>query len=311
MTEKALATSPDDSDERLLSQRVMDGEVAAGDELYEKYDRLIRFFARHLAGQLHNGSISEEDLVQAGWEFALNGVRRHSETGVDEDTLKMYMVNFMHEKLAGVVDTQYAVQVPIARSRMVRKVLSANASRMNEGKAPLSDDQIAEFLEIPNGPAAPADTANSEFSVGALHHTIKLTRFMGSTDSGFNPHQDWSSGDAYERDEINHMKSVFAEDNPKAPDESSIEQRMRNDVASVLKEMVQNNRISEQSKQVIELSFGIDPRGPLNHQQIGKLLKIPMWRVALIEKNTLSRLGHAARAKKLHEYIDAEEYKFE
>jgi DNA-directed RNA polymerase specialized sigma subunit len=311
MTERASATSPHDSDERLLSQRVMDGEVAAGDELYEKYDRLIRFFARHLAGQLHNGSISEEDLVQAGWEFALNGVRRHSETGVDEDTLKMYMVNFMHEKLASVVDTQYAVQVPIERSRMIRKVLSANASRMNDGKAPLSDAEIAEYLEIPDGPSAPAYTANSEFSVGALHHTVKLTRFMGSTDSGFNPHQDWSSGEAYERDEINHMKSVFAEDNPKTLDESSIEQRMRTDVASVLKEMVQRNRITEQSKEVIELSFGIDPRGPLNHEKIGKLLKIPMWKVALIEKKALVKVRQAARAEKLNEYIDAEEDKFE
>lgn len=284
----------------------MNGEVAAGDELYEKYDRLIRFFARHLAGQLHNGSIDEEDLVQAGWEFALNGVRRHSETGVDEDTLKMYMVNFMHEKLASVVDTQYAVQVPIARSRMIRKVLSANASRMNEGKAPLSDAQIAEFLEIPDGPAAPASTSNSDFSVGALHHTVKLTRFMGSTDSGFNPHQDWSNGDSYERDEINHMKSVFTDENPKSPDEASIEHRMRNDVVSVLDELAQKNRISEQSKAVIELGFGIDPRGPLSHGEIGALLKIPTWKVKLIEQNALTKIRHAARAEKLHDYIDSE-----
>ena len=303
MTEKALATSPHDSDERLLSQRFMDGEESAGDELYEKYDRLIRFFARHLAGQLHNGSISEEDLVQAGWEFALNGVRRHSETGVDEDTLKMYMVNFMHEKLASVVDTQYAVQVPIARSRMIRKVLSANAARMNDGKAPLSDAEIAEYLEIPDGPAAPADTANSEFSVGALHHTVKLTRFMGSTDSGFNPHQDWSSGEAYERDEINHMKSVFSEDNPKTLDESSIEQRMRSDVASVLNEMLESGEISERSKAVIELRFGLDPRGPMSYEEIGKLLGMSREKVSQAESLMISRLRHPSRSRKLRDYV--------
>jgi RNA polymerase sigma factor (sigma-70 family) len=284
----------------------MDGEVAAGDELYEKYDRLIRFFARHLAGQLHNGSIGEEDLVQAGWEFALNGVRRHSETGLDEDTLKMYMVNWLHEKLAGIVDTQYAVQVPIARSRMIRRVLSANAARMNEGKAPLSDAEIADRLEIPEGPAAPADVANSEFTVGALHHTIKLTRMMGSTDSGFNPHQDWSSGEAYERDEINHMKSVFADENPKTPDEVSLVERMRHDVASLLDELLESGQITERSKTVIELRFGLDPRGPMSLGEIGKLLGITTEKVRQTESLIISKLRHPSRSTKLHDYVSSD-----
>ena len=291
-------------DNRLLSQRVMDGDVEAGDELYEKYDKLIRFFARHLVGQLHNGSISEDDLVQAGWEFALNGVRRHSETGTDEDTLKMYMVNFLHEKLASIVDTQYAVQVPIARSRMIRHVLSANSARMNEGRAPLSDTEIAERLEIPEGPAAPASTANSEFSVGALHHTIRLTRFMGSTDSGFNPHQDWSSGEAYERDEINHMKSVFSDEQPKSPDELSVEDRMKSDLEATLNEMLESGQITERSKSVIELRFGLDPRGPMSLAEIGKVIGVDRERVRQIESLMISKLRHPSRSRKLRDYVD-------
>ena len=296
------STSPE-SDDRLLSQRVMDGQVEAGDELYEKYDKLIRFFARHLAGQLHNGSISEEDLVQAGWEFALNGVRRHSETGLDEDTLKVYMVNYLHEKLASVVDTQYSVQVPLARSRMIRQVLSANAARVNDGKAPLSDAEIADRLEIPEGPAAPASSTNSEFSVGALHHTIRLTRFMGSTDSGFNPHQDWSSGEAYERDEINHMKSVFSDEQPPSPDEISIEDRMRSDVESILNELIESGQISDRSKSVIELRFGLDARGPMTLEAIGKLLGMTKEKVRQTESKVLSKLRHPSRSRKLRDYV--------
>lgn len=271
-------TQNTDTSEDSLKEMIEDG-VSATDEFYDKYDRLIRYEVNKILGKT-GVKMGFDDAYQVAWEHALKGAQRYAGNEEQRFPLVTYVVGFLDDKIKRH-DTSYkSVRLPVNIDGLVRRVLAVNNRRLSMRMPIMSDEEIAELTGVPVGPAD--HSANGNITTGTLHDAIRMTKLMGSIDTGLNPNEDFTNHDGYD----GIMQSVF--DDPR--NNGDIGDEVSTKLAySAVRDMI-GSVLSERAQKVIMMRYGLDDGEPKDLNAVAKELNVTRERVRQIETKALSLL---------------------
>lgn len=302
MTETSFSIDREEApalSDRQLSEAVLAGDETAGLVLHEKYHRLIAHIARKAIPRLRNGSVDEDDLVQAGWEHALTRLR-HFSSGEDKPySLKTSITGYLFEAVnSGIVDKQYAVRLPEDVSQILNRIQAINTERMNANRPMMSEEEISEEFGLEYG-----DLDGSRKTTGVIMRATRLTKLMGSTDKGFNPGADFSFGDGYVLDEINAMTMINGE-----PDVEVEMQAEKEAMRAYVKEVVRCAPLTDQQRRALELRFGLGSEDgqEMLLEEVGRELGVSGGRASQLVLRALEKLQeHRPTFHALKDYTQA------
>ncbi len=279
-----------------LEWLITDGNEA-GQEMFYKYYRLVGYFANKLANGLVCATIDSDDIRQIGWEHFLTTTNNYTKKSETSYRLSGYLGAFAERTMRSVVQKEkYAVRLPDTMQKTVETLLAINLRRMQERRPIMSDEEIAERFGVQVGPMSLKDEPGLR-TTGDVHESIRLTRLMGSTDSGYNPNADFSLGDGYEMDEINHLISILS-----PPDKSSVELVEFEQMSEQIREVL--DTLSEREAGVVSMKFGMLDGRTRSFGEIGKVYGITSDRASQIYNKTMSKLRHPTRRDLLVSYFE-------
>ena len=265
-----MRLQPEPSDERdqalaedyRLCEAVSARDPSAMEEFHERYYRLARFMAQKAARA--SGIVEPEDLSQEALILMYGSAKAYRE-GQTQARFARYATSFMLPKLREIESTNQIVGLPAHVSRLLNNIDALNSSRYNHGLASMSDEEIAEELNIP------LKGANT-VSVQSLMQAKMLTTYMGSIDGGYSPHQPESPGNGYVLDERDAMESVTGKYQPTVEEqvEATLRSEAINEVLSTLQDREAN---------IVRMVLGLDDGTEKTFEAISKIYGISGTRV--------------------------------
>jgi RNA polymerase primary sigma factor len=272
-----------------LCERLLSGDPEAGQEFYNRYHRLARYFGNKAAAQCRGDVVDRDDLSQ---EVIMHFIEKASQyDATRHTTFSTFASTFVDMKLRRVVDGQYGTHVPGNIATVLRQVHAINESRMKNRQSIMTDEEIAKQFDIPEGPAD-----DNYVTVGAIRQAILLTTYLGSIDHGFSPHADHSPGNEYIFDEMNSVRSVTSED------ELSVEdQALRPATQKIVEEILET--LTEREANVIRMRFGLFGEDPKTLNEIGQIHGLTREKIRQIESRTMSKLRHYYYNQNAEDYL--------
>lgn len=269
-------------DEGILCEEMFAGNPEAGREFYNRYFRLARYFGNMAARRCVTGVVDEEDLFQDALGHMLESARSFDIS--KNMQLSSWVSAYMRPRLDRALSVQYGAHIPQHIRTMLHGIYKINDHRRSHGLALMSDEDIADEFDIPEG--APSDHV---ITVGALRQAMLLTDYLGSLDRGFSPHSDTSPGNAYFLEYINGVHNIW-EQEPIDPSEAVVQNSARHVINDVL------DTLDERERGVMRLRYGLDDDEPKTLDQIGQVYGISRERVRQLERQALIKLRHHSRS---------------
>ena len=164
-----------------------------------------------------------------------------------------------------------AVRLPLNRTNELLQIQKAQRSLMKDLST--EDPSMEEIGEL------------SGFDAQHVSNLLSISRELVSLDAPvFNDGSASNIGD-------------FIEDDTQNPEQSLIDQSLKDDVASLLA------TLSDKEREIIELRFGLAGKNPMSLKEIGELYNLTKERIRQIEKKALERLRAPNRSKMVESYI--------
>jgi RNA polymerase primary sigma factor len=95
-----------------------------------------------------------------------------------------------------------------------------------------------------------------------------------------------------------HLGDLIEDDSSVTPQEAASFIMLKEQLESVLQ------TLSSREKKIIQLRFGLLDGHPRTLDEVGREFHLTRERIRQIAEETLSKLRHASRAQKLHDYLD-------
>lgn len=267
-----------------LCERVVAGDPEAGKEFYTRYYRLAKHFGYIAVQDCRTGVIDADDLFQEAFMYMFESTKRYSPQDI---TFSTYTSLFMSQRLKRAVVKQYGAKVPEYIYQIIGNISFLDNTRLNNGGAPMTDNEIAEEFKIL--PGAPDDNC---VTVGAIRQAMLLTRYIGSIDNGYSPHTEDSPKNKYFLDNTQQLQPVAGEIAP-LPEEEVEAKLLRENVEKVL------STLSSRNADIIRMRFGFDGQAPKTFEQIAQVIGVTKERVRQIEVKILGELRVSKKCKEL------------
>lgn len=255
----------DRAEENYLSRRINQGSKLARKKLILSNLRLVVKLAKEYASQ----GVSLLDLIQEGNIGLMEAVERFDETkGYKFST---YATWWIKQKIRlALVNQGETVRVPPHTYDIIRKIKNLKQKEKEEGKDPLSREEVAEKLDISLETVKRAERAEKR--------TVSLDKPL---DEGTNE----VLGDFIESDEYS------------SPEKETLKALLDEDLESGLSEL------SDRKREILKLRYGLEGHEPETLAEIGERFGISRERVRQIEVEALEDLAQPRFLNHLKRYF--------
>jgi RNA polymerase primary sigma factor len=250
INETALLTA---QDERDLSNRISNGDLAARDQMVRANLRLVVNIARGYAGK----GLPLQDLIEEGNLGLLRAVE-----GFDPDMntrFSTYASYWIKQSIKrALINSAKTIRVPAYMVELLSKWRRANAKLSDElGRSPTADE-VARELELPSK---------------KLKIVKKAIQLYNTT-----PQQDDGEGNV-------SLGELIPDERFLGPEDDLINTDNLTHVERMLKDM------DEREATILKMRFGLDSGQPRTLKEIGEALGLTRERVRQIESEALRKLN--------------------
>jgi RNA polymerase primary sigma factor len=271
--------------------RSSDEEIrtAALEELYDKFHSLMGMFAYNMANRVdRSGAMDIDDLRQEALIYMI----KQAETYDGSIPFKNWLGESAQHRLAKAITEQATtVRLPVHIDHKVRGINAINDSRMRDGHHIMTPEEMSKEFNLS------IERCSRKSTVYDVARAMLLTRYMGSIDTGFDPHTDDSPGNNYTVNEMHILKLVAGQSEP-GPDEIVMQSLLREKIAEVL-----STTMSELQAKVISMRFGFEDGQPKTLEEVGEAIGATRGRVYQIESKALRILQRPANKRLFQDFL--------
>ncbi|HSX16101.1 MAG TPA: sigma-70 family RNA polymerase sigma factor [Candidatus Saccharimonadales bacterium] len=279
-----------------LCRKVVAHDPEATALFVKRYERSLWKEVNWMTARMEPGIISRDDLFQEAVVYALEAAGRYiSETAEYSKFMNFnsFLTNYLFRHLARVAIGQYAVRLPVHVQEMLNRIDAINRKRLANGQGLMGDENLRATFKTPIG--GPGQFAR--ISTGDIWQAYLLTRYLGSTDTGYSPGKEDALDTDYIMDERRALSPIHGEAEPPIDDQVTDKQ---------LKELLNKAIASlphERQRGVIRLLFNLDGAGPKTLDEVGEVYGVTRERIRQIRKTALGLLRHPSRSQPFYAYI--------
>ena len=253
-------------EELALARRAQQGDQFARQRMIEANLR----FVVNVAKKYQNQGLPLSDLINEGNIGLMTALEKFDpEKGYH---FIGYAVWWIRQAIMKAINEKSrAVRLPLNRTNELLQIQKAQRSLMKDLST--EDPSMEEIGEL------------SGFDAQHVSNLLSISRELVSLDAPvFNDGSASNIGD-------------FIEDETQNPEQSLIDQSLKDDVASLLA------TLSDKEREIIELRFGLAGKNPMSLKEIGELYNLTKERIRQIEKKALERLRAPNKSKMVESYI--------
>ena len=254
-------------EEKVIARRVFTGDMAAKEKLIESNMRLVVSIAKNYL----SSGLPLEDLIQEGSIGLMTATERFDpRLGYRFST---YATQWIRQSIGRAIDNKSkAIRLPAHVSEALRKIDKCKTElRRRFGNEP-TVEQVSEHTGL---------------SMKKMNSLMQTTQEPVSLDM------------AVGEDDSTSLGNLVLDRTAPNPQEELIAREMRDELEAIL------DTLDDREKVVMRKRFGFDDDDKYVLQQIGEELHISRERVRQIEAQALRKLRHAARKKRLRDYLQA------
>lgn len=172
---------------RELVERIKQGDQGALEELIKENATLIKRFAEKVFDQsFTGGAIGPEDALQIALGIITADIKNYDPSKAEVTTYLGTIIPRAVRRELG--RTGQTVRVGEGMRELIKEVIIENADRLNQGKPPMTDEEISKHLTRTNssGQQVPLPLTDRDakggLSVESLRRAVNLTYLLGSYD---------------------------------------------------------------------------------------------------------------------------------
>ena len=253
-------------EEKIITQRIANGDVEAKKELVEANLRLVISVAKRYIGC----GIPFQDLVQEGNIGLMKAADKYDfKKGFHFSTYATWWIRQTISR--AIADQNRLIRVPVHMSELINKIKRASRELTIKLQRDPTDKEIANKLGI-----------NQEEVTEANKYIIS----MSSLDTPIGG-----------EDEEVTIGSFIADNNTIDPIENCEKQDLHNSLEKVL------STLSEREANILRLRFGLNGNVPMTLEEVGKEYGITKERVRQIEIKALQKMRNPVRSNQLKDYL--------
>ena len=253
-------------EELALARRAQQGDQFARQRMIEANLR----FVVNVAKKYQNQGLPLSDLINEGNIGLMTALEKFDpEKGYHFISYAVWWIR--QAIMKAINEKSRAVRLPLNRTNELLQIQKAQRSLMKDLST--EDPSMEEIGEL------------SGFDAQHVSNLLSISRELVSLDAPvFNDGSASNIGD-------------FIEDETQNPEQSLIDQSLKDDVASLLA------TLSDKEREIIELRFGLAGKNPMSIKEIGELYNLTKERIRQIEKKALERLRAPNKSKMVESYI--------
>ena len=253
-------------DEKIITQRIANGDEEAKKELIEANLRLVISVAKRYIGC----GIPFQDLVQEGNIGLIKAADKFDfNKGFHFSTYAIWWIRQTISR--AIADQNRLIRVPVHMSELINKIKRASRELTVKLHRDPTDAEIAKKLGIDEQEVTEAN---------------KYVISMSSLDTPIGG-----------EDEEVTIGSFIADTNISDPIENCERQDLHNALDKVL------STLSEREANILKLRFGFDGNQPMTLEEVGQQYGITKERVRQIEIKALQKMRNPVRSNQIKEYL--------
>lgn len=253
-------------DEKIITQRIANGDEKAKKELIEANLRLVISVAKRYIGC----GIPFQDLVQEGNIGLIKAADKFDfNKGFHFSTYAIWWIRQTISR--AIADQNRLIRVPVHMSELINKIKRASRELTVKLHRDPTDAEIAKKLGIDEQEVTEAN---------------KYVISMSSLDTPIGG-----------EDEEVTIGSFIADTNISDPIENCERQDLHNALDKVL------STLSEREANILKLRFGFDGNQPMTLEEVGQQYGITKERVRQIEIKALQKMRNPVRSNQIKEYL--------
>lgn len=253
-------------EERVLAERMAEGDIEARKRLSEANLRLVVSIAKRYVGR----GMQFLDLIQEGNLGLIKAVEKFDHTkGFKFSTYATWWIRQAITR--AIADQARTIRIPVHMVETINKVKKVSSQLLHKNGHEPSAEEVAQELDMP---------------VDKVREIIRVAQEPVSLETPIGEEED------------SHLGDFIPDDDALAPDDAASHILLKEQLGGVLA------TLTDREEKVLRLRFGLLDGRSRTLEEVGKEFNVTRERIRQIEAKALRKLRHPSRSKKLKDFLD-------
>ncbi|MFZ2537298.1 MAG: RNA polymerase sigma factor RpoD [Oscillospiraceae bacterium] len=254
------------NEERILAERMAEGDIEARKRLSEANLRLVVSIAKRYVGR----GMQFLDLIQEGNLGLIKAVEKFDHTkGFKFSTYATWWIRQAITR--AIADQARTIRIPVHMVETINKVKKVSSQLLHKNGHEPSAEEVAAELDMP---------------VDKVREIIRVAQEPVSLETPIGEEED------------SHLGDFIPDDDALAPDDAASHILLKEQLSGVL------STLTDREEKVLRLRFGLQDGRSRTLEEVGKEFNVTRERIRQIEAKALRKLRHPSRSKKLKDFLD-------
>ncbi len=253
-------------EEMALSQRIVDGDEEAKNELAESNLRLVVSIAKRYVGR----GMLFLDLIQEGNIGLMKAVEKFDASkGYKFSTYATWWIRQAITR--SIADQARTIRVPVHMVETINRLSRFQRQLTLELNREPTDEELAKKMHL---------------SLDKVREVIKIAQEPVSLETPIGEEDD------------SHLGDFVKDERSMSPEEYTVHELLKDEISDVLL------TLTEREEQVLRLRFGLDDGCSKTLEEVGQMFGVTRERIRQIEAKALRKLRHPSRSRKLKDFLN-------